>query len=92
MVFAAELGSAWVSRPADDSLVFGGGDRVLKFFPGRVSAIAETTSAFDAARFETLSASAHAERFFGLRLILRRAHDPVLVLLLLLLQDLSIPC
>ena len=45
--------------------------------------VTETARTLDRASFEALRPAAHAERFFGLGLILGGAHNPVLVLLLL---------
>ena len=85
LAIVAILSALGISCPRDDLLVLGARNCVLEFFPGRVSSIAKLTRALDAARFEALGASAHAEGLLGLWLVFARAHDPISVLLLLLL-------
>ena len=53
--------------------------------------VTETARALNRASLEAFRPAAHTERFFGLRLILGGAHDPVLVLLPLFCQDFDVP-
>ena len=90
VLFAAELGTFRECGAGDDPLVLGLGDGVLELLPGRVRAVAKATGSFDATSLETLRAACHAEGLLRLGLVLRRLHDPVLVLFLLLSEDFGI--
>ena len=90
-VIVVEMGASRVRSPIYDSLVFGRWNCVLEFFPRCMRPETETAGPFRAPSSETFRAPPHAEWLFSLRFILRGAHDPVLVLFLLLGQDLCVP-
>jgi len=55
-----------------------------------VCTVSEAACTFNATGLETLGLPRHTQWLLGLRLVLARTHDPVLVLLLLFCQDLNL--
>ena len=90
-ILLSKLVPTWIRCPCYDSLVLRRGYSILKLLPRSVRAETETASSLNTARFETSGAPGHAQWLLWLGLVLRGAHHPVLILLFLLCEDLSVP-
>lgn len=87
----AKLGPSWVLGARDHSLILWLSNCILEFFPWCMISITETACAFNRPSLETFGASGHAKRFFEFRFKFGRAHNPVLIFLLLFSKNFTVP-